>query len=564
MSLKTKQLQLLLNHLADISLDDFKKEALALVQSGADLNVYSSSPPYRTVLHHLVLNNKKGVHDKAIIELLKLKPGHVDVKDAYGNSALRALLNQATINQCSAEDFKRTAMLLASNGADLRVYGSSAPYRTVLHHLVLTNKDEAHDQAIIELLKLKPGLIDVKDAYGNSALRSLLNQATINRCSAEDFKRTAMLLASNGADLSVCGNSAPYRTLVHHLVLTNKDGVHDEAIAELLQLKPDLFSTPDGYGNLPLDALIYAEPNISVNAFKRAITLAGEKALHYTNAYKATLLHSACSIGNFAVAQYLVSKGLDVAAKTEHGDTLLHVSARSHTNQAIWQWLYENKININAQNRAKQTALHLALHSDNQEMVQWLYEHNANRYVRDIEGNTAAALAKSLKMVPTSSLLKSETPQDKLFASIDEIKEYGYYLSCQGAPKGQVAIDLADALYQKASSYFAQDAATANFPKFKEEFSALLKSKNHEMSEYRTSWSTIIANVLIAMTGVGLLLMAGKLVHSGITKGRPLFFFQKPRTTSEEKLAEVGAVLEEVDAAFDEVDLPSEKLLISC
>jgi hypothetical protein len=184
-------------------------------------------------------------------------------------------------------------------------------------------------------------------------------------------------------------------------------------------------------------------------------------------------------------------------------------------------------------------------------------EHNANRYVRDIEGHTAADLAKSLKRVSTTSLLKSETPQDKLFASIEGIKEYGYYLSSQGAPKGQVAIDLADALYKKASSYFIQDAATANFPKFKQEFSALLKSKNHEMSEYRTSWSTIIANVLIALTGVGLLLMAGKLIHSGITQGRPLFFFQKPRTTTEEKLGEVDAVL-------DEVDLPTETLFISC
>jgi ankyrin repeat protein len=187
-----------------------------------------------------------------------------------------------------------------------------------------------------------------------------------------DFKKEALALVRSGADLNAYGSSPPYRTVLHHLVLTNKDGAHDKAITELLQLKPDLFSTPDGYAHLPLEALLYAEPNISVNAFERAISLAGEKALRYTNAYKATLLHTACSIENLDVAQYLVSKGLDVAAKTEQVDTLLHVSAQPHTNQAISQWLYENKIDINAQNSAKQTALHLARHSDNQEMVQWL------------------------------------------------------------------------------------------------------------------------------------------------------------------------------------------------
>ncbi len=458
---------------------------------------------------------------------------------------LQLLLNNlASIN---LDDFKKEALPLVQSGADLSVRGRSAPYGTVLHHLVLTNKDGANDEAITELLKLKPEHVDVKDGYDDSPLKSLINQFQDNKINLEGFKRTAMLLARGGANLSVRGRSAPYRTVLHHLVLTNKDGSNDKALTELLKLKPEHVHVKDGYGHLPLQALLLNQPEISASTFEQAIKIVGEEALHYESLDKVTLLHTACSIGNLDVAQYLVSKGLDLAAKTEQGDTLLHVSAKHHKNQAIWQWLYENKIDINAQNSSKQTALHLAFQLDNQEMVQWLVEHNADRYIRDIEGHTASALAKSFKLASSSSLLKSETPQNKLFASIEAIKDYGYYLSNQGAPKGQVAIDLADALYKKASSFFSQDAATTNFPKFKQEFSSLLKSKNHEMSEYRTSWSTIIANVLFALTGVGLLLMAGKLLHSGITEGRPLFLFQKPRTTCEEKLGEVEAVLDEVD-----------------
>ncbi|NDC41214.1 MAG: hypothetical protein EBZ77_06640 [Chitinophagia bacterium] len=59
------------------------------------------------------------------------------------------------------------------------------------------------------------------------------------------------------------------------------------------------------------------------------------------------------------------------------------------------------------------------------------------------------------------------------------------------------------------------------------------------MSAYRIAWGTIVANIAIALTGVGILCIAGKLIHSRVTEGRALFFFQKNKTTSEEKIADI-------------------------
>src|SRR5580704_4050590 len=341
MSLKTQQLQLLLNNLAGISLDDFKKEALPLVRSGADLRVCGSSAPYRTVLHHLVLTNKDGANDEAITELLKLQSVNVDAKDVFGNSALRSLINQAQSNQCSAEDFKKTAMLLARHGADLSVSGSAAPYRTVLHHLVLTNKDGAHDEAITELLKLQSVNVDAKDVFGNSALRSLINQAQSNQCSAEDFKKTAMLLARHGADLSVSGSAAPYRTVLHHLVLTNKDGAHDEAITELLKLQSVNVDAKDVYGNSALRSLInQAQSNqCSAEDFKKTAMLLARhgadlsvsgSAAPYRTVLHHLVLTNKDGAHDEAITELLKLQSVNVEAKDAYGNSAL----RSLINQA--------------------------------------------------------------------------------------------------------------------------------------------------------------------------------------------------------------------------------------
>jgi hypothetical protein len=58
------------------------------------------------------------------------------------------------------------------------------------------------------------------------------------------------------------------------------------------------------------------------------------------------------------------------------------------------------------------------------------------------------------------------------------------------------------------------------------------------MRAYRVSWKTIVENIVIALTGIGLLLIAGKLIYSKVTEKRALFFFQNSKTTSEQNIEE--------------------------
>ncbi|NCT56508.1 MAG: hypothetical protein GW760_02175 [Legionella sp.] len=68
------------------------------------------------------------------------------------------------------------------------------------------------------------------------------------------------------------------------------------------------------------------------------------------------------------------------------------------------------------------------------------------------------------------------------------------------------------------------------------------------MSEYRLSWPTIIKNIAIALTGIGLVCIAGQLISSRATQGRPLFFFQKNKTTCEEKRDDIERSVAELEA----------------
>jgi hypothetical protein len=142
-------------------------------------------------------------------------------------------------------------------------------------------------------------------------------------------------------------------------------------------------------------------------------------------------------------------------------------------------------------------------------------------------------------------LSTAPSPNNKLFVAIHELKQYGLLLKSQGASKGQIALDLASELHIKAGEFFKKEATPEELKQFQDEFTLLLNSKNDKMAEYRTNWTTIIANIAIALTGIGALFLAGQLLYSQANdpKGRALFFFQKSKTTSEEKVDEVQQAL---------------------
>lgn len=78
--------------------------------------------------------------------------------------------------------------------------------------------------------------------------------------------------------------------------------------------------------------------------------------------------------------------------------------------------------------------------------------------------------------------------------------------------------------------------AKAAFSAFEARIKNHIEKQSAVLGKYRYKWETIIKNILIALTRVGLVLLGAQLIYSSFIDGRTLFFFQH-RTTTTEKMA---------------------------
>jgi ankyrin repeat protein len=517
------------------SLEHFKKTLLLLASLGADFSVQGTTTPHTTALHLLILNDND--NEQEIFDLVVKNKINVNVKDCFNLTPLQKLIEQFDRHQCTLEKFKKMAMLLANHGASLTEQGGSYFSAAVLHHLVATNKEGINNQEISDLCKLEKKLVNSVNEYKESPLQIVLKRFDDYQADINSLKATAMLLVELGADFTVRCNQKSHHTLLHHLLRKNNEGCHDQEIAALVAIskksKKNLFKIPNGDGSLPLQTWLQSRPDITVTAVQEMLDMSS--ALHYVHKNQQTALHSCAISGNLAVAQYLCTQGLPLNAVDTKKQTMLHLAVH-HKNQEYWQWLYEHGIDLNQQDNDENTALMLAVQKNNAPMVQWLIQKGANLKLTNTQGKTALKIAKDKKLEPIIALLtEGLSPEETLYVRIEEMHQYGKRLEDKGIAKGKIMSNLADALKIKADAFFHTSDKATHLAQFKEEFNQLLSEKNRELCEYRAEWSTILKNTLIALTGIGLVAIGAKLTYSALYQERPLFFFQKPKTTSEEK-----------------------------
>jgi hypothetical protein len=149
---------------------------------------------------------------------------------------------------------------------------------------------------------------------------------------------------------------------------------------------------------------------------------------------------------------------------------------------------------------------------------------------------------------------KQVSAQPELLVKIQNMKKYGESLSDLGVEKGAAAIELAEALDKKLITFLLDTQVTEEkIAQFKSSFSTLLHSKDLLMHEHREQWKPIVANILIALTGIGLLVILFKVISHAIEvteQNKPMsfnqsFFFAKPRTQQLE---------EEIEDLFNKTD----------
>jgi len=111
-----------------------------------------------------------------------------------------------------------------------------------------------------------------------------------------------------------------------------------------------------------------------------------------------------------------------------------------------------------------------------------------------------------------------------LYSHIHTLHSYGNRLKITDEINGELIIQLADSLKKDTEDFFQQEPSVIiqNFAFFKENFI----NKLHEQDDIINSTAKqIIMNIIIALTGIGTILLICQLVHSTYTPGYSPFFF---------------------------------------
>ncbi|CEG56989.1 hypothetical protein [Legionella fallonii] len=97
----------------------------------------------------------------------------------------------------------------------------------------------------------------------------------------------------------------------------------------------------------------------------------------------------------------------------------------------------------------------------------------------------------------------------KLFNAIKNMENYGEKLLGIGADKGTTAISLAKELDKKLVDFLLKSSTTPptqeQFEQFKADFKGALHDKDDVMHQHREQWKPIVANILLALSGIGLI-----------------------------------------------------------
>lgn len=138
---------------------------------------------------------------------------------------------------------------------------------------------------------------------------------------------------------------------------------------------------------------------------------------------------------------------------------------------------------------------------------------------------------------------KNDAPMLKeLCTRIEKMKHYGESLHTH---KGQVAIELARVLENKLDDFYKQpiEKQSSGLAQFKVDFVKCIREQERVMAEHQAIWKPIVLNILIALTGIGLIAIAIKAVKEASISGGTLgfnqvLFFAKPNSQQQSEAIE--------------------------
>lgn len=224
------------------------------------------------------------------------------------------------------------------------------------------------------------------------------------------------------------------------------------------------------------------------------------------------LLNIACGHGELGLVKRLLQHKTEIELNkaNEQGIFPLYMACHQGHVEVVKELLQHSEINVNQATSQGFTPLFIACLTGNLESVTALLQ----RPEIDINKKTNSGLTLLQAAAHVSPEFKAIVT---LYFNIKQMELYGRSLLSDDKEKGQVAITLAKDLMQKADNFFKISLKDGIKPKefiqFSSEFKKLLHSKDAEMSTHRKLWKPIVANIFLALTGVGLLAIV---IKSGI------------------------------------------------
>eukprot|EP00698_Gefionella_okellyi_P019392 TRINITY_DN5940_c0_g1_i1.p1 TRINITY_DN5940_c0_g1~~TRINITY_DN5940_c0_g1_i1.p1 ORF type:complete len:1275 (-),score=349.80 TRINITY_DN5940_c0_g1_i1:26-3850(-) len=317
-----------------------------LLRAGADPNI--ADEEQHTALHNAV--SFTGDNYEEITKLLIKSGASINAPTSVGVTPLIAALKLCP----------QRVQLLLNSGANPNI-----PTLVMASPLFMAVQLPGDDTALTQLLV----------AHGaNANFRNQGNFVALHACVLANKMQRAAVLLNAGADVNVMSNDGTTPLTMAKGPLRVHMIKHARASGQLLKLDYDTsgFNAMETRDIMRRVAQFQAQCEAgNIEAVTRALD-EGMK-LEY-NLGNGMAVHYAAKGNRLEILSLLKLRGANMNARNGNGDTPLLVALANDRARAA-MWLLHNGVNFELQNNVSQSALHVAIMKQNDQVVQWLLDH---------------------------------------------------------------------------------------------------------------------------------------------------------------------------------------------